>query len=390
MLHINAQGYCCNHPAAASCFLSYAADILVGMRKECTRTEQEHSEKYIIISKLFKNLKSTNNINTELIQQYCERSGACLSSFQHHVRASFSFFQHCVRANFSALQHHAMASFSALQHRVRASLTIEAAIALPLFIFMMLLLLFPIKVMEDERRIQNTAEHVGRQLASEQYVKSVGSELLNKDGDGSELLGGIISGAEEGISLGVILAKALEMKSVEAPYFSEATSVFSEESKDMFKVELKYNIRLPFSAYIIPAPSRTLIVNRRAWTGSAGGRGRSKYGDECEEDTDEDDRIVYLGKTSTVYHDDPNCHYLSNVMKTADASHIDALRNESGGKYHACPSCKPGTSGTVYYFESGTAYHSSEHCKAITAYSRSVHLSEVHDMKACSYCGRKE
>ena len=271
---------------------------------------------------------------------------------------------------------------------LRASLTVEAAIALPLFIFMMFILVFPLKVMEEERRIQNTAEGVGRQFAAAEYVKDIGEELLNKDGDSNEYLQTIAGGIEEGAALGIILAKAMSFKSINMPYFGDDTAVFSGDSEDMFKVRLLYEIELPFSTYTISSLSRSIIVSRRAWTGSDGGRGRSKYSGDEGDGEDEPERRVYLGKTSTVYHEDPNCHYLSNVMQTADASHMEALRNESGGKYHACPSCKPGKSGTVYYFGSGTAYHSSEHCKAITAYSRSVPLSEVGDMRACSYCGK--
>lgn len=341
---------------AAVCFLlCTAAQFSYYERKEYDRTEQElHIRNNKILNSNSKlNSYLTFKRSRHLIQHLSGRIGACLSSLQ-------------------------------LFHR--ASLTVEAAIVLPLFIFMMFILIFPLKVMEEERRLQNTAETVGKRLAAAEYVKTIGNELINKGDDDNETLENFISGAEEGVGLGIILAKALELKSVDAPYFSEETSVFSGDSDDMFKAELRYDINLPFTAYLIAPPTASVVVNRRAWTGSDGGRGRSKYSLEGESDTE--DRTVYLGKTSTVYHDDPGCHYISNTMKTTDATHIGALRNESGGRYHACPSCKPGKSGTVYYFENGTAYHSSEHCKAITSYARAVKLSEVGDMRACSYCGK--
>lgn len=343
-------------PATALCFLSYAVVRCSNYhRKEYDRTEQEL---YIRNNKI---LNSKSKLNSyflfthisQSLQYISEQIGACLSSFQ-------------------------------LFHR--ASLTIEAAIVLPLFIFMMFILIFPLKVMEEERRLQNTAESVGKKLATAEYVKTVGRDLLKNDDKDKETLEGLLNGAEEGLGLGLILAKALELKSISAPYFGEETSVFAGDNADMFRAELKYDIQLPFTAYLITSPTASVVVNRRAWTGSDGGRGRSKY--SLEDDADTEDRIVYLGKTATVYHDDPGCHYISNVMKTTDASHMDSLRNESGGKYHACPSCKPGKSGTVYYFENGTAYHSSEQCKAITSYARAVRLSEVGNMRACSYCGK--
>ena len=344
-------------PATVLCFLSYIVVrcSIFYQRKDYDRTEQElHIRNNTI-------LNSISKIN------------------------SYFTFTH-ISQSLHKSSKHIGARLSSLQIFHRASLTIEAAIVLPLFIFMMFILIFPLKVMEEERRLQNTAEAVGKKFATAEYVKTVGEELLKKDGGDNETLDGFINGAEEGLGLGIILAKALELKSVSTPYFGEETAVFAGDNADMFRVELKYDIKLPFTAYLIAPPTASVVVNRRAWTGSDGGRGRSKY--TLGEDADEADRIVYLGKTATVYHEDPGCHYISNVMQTTDASQIGALRNESGGRYHACPSCKPGKSGTVYYFENGTAYHASEQCKAITSYARAVKLSEVGDMRACSYCGK--
>lgn len=287
-------------------------------------------------------------------------------------------------------QRYSGTQLSFLSLGLKASLTVEAAIVLPLFIFMMLILLFPLKLMEEERRLQNTAENIGRQLAAAEYVRTVGDDFLKDKGNIGEMLSGSADVIEKGAALGSILAEAYSADTIASPVIGSGTAVFSDaEGNDptMFRVELDYRLKLPFSTYSIPAVKKSMTVNRRAWTGSDGGRGRSRYGGDGS-DAEDEDRLVYLGKTSTVYHDDPNCHYLSNVMKSADASSIGNLRNESGGKYHACPSCKPGKTGTVYYFANGTAYHSSEHCKAITSYSRAVRLSEVKNMRSCSYCGK--
>lgn len=290
----------------------------------------------------------------------------------------------------AAGQRHFGTQLSFLSARLKASLTVEASIVLPLFIFMMLILLFPLKLMEEERRLQNTAENIGRQLAAAEYIKTAGDELIKDKGSIGEKLSGTVNVVEKGAVIGIILAEANNADTIAFPVIGSETAVFSDADGDdpaMFRVDLDYRLKLPFSTYTIPALHKSMTVSRRAWIGAEGGRGRSRYGGDDFE-ADDEDRMVYLGKTSSVYHDDPNCHYLSNVMKAADASDMDSMRNESGGKYHACPSCNPGKTGTVYYFASGTAYHSSEHCKAITSYSRAVRLREVKNMRACSYCGR--
>ncbi len=271
----------------------------------------------------------------------------------------------------------------------RASLTVEAALALPVILFAMYLLIFPLRVMEAERRLQNRMETAAKQMTLEGYIEKTGKKLL-KDKEVSGTVENLAEGLKEGVVTGYILA-APETGLMEHMRFDDKTSVLSGENgadAAMVHLELEYRPQYPMTFFNFAAPDKVLVSHRRAWVGSAGGRGRDQYGMPLEEEEDEEDRIVYLGKTSTVYHEDPRCHYLSNDLMTADASQMKELRNASGAKYHACPSCRPSGSGAVYYSASGTAYHSSPDCKAITAYARAVHYHEVEGMRACSYCGR--
>ena len=256
---------------------------------------------------------------------------------------------------------------------------------------MILLLLFPIKVMEAERRWQNTMESSAKTLSIGEYVRQTGEKYI--DLNGKDTLMSAAVGAEGGAAMAAVLLAA-DRDRFDDISFADDTSVLADDGetdKTMIFMKLSYRLKFPEIPFVMPDVYKELVVNRRAWVGADGGRGRSRYGDELDDSDDSDgaDRIVYLGKTSTeVYHDDPGCHYLSNKLCTADAGSIANLRNSGGGKYHACPSCRPGKSGTVYYFESGSAYHSSESCKAITAYSRTARLSELSGMRPCSYCGK--
>lgn len=271
-----------------------------------------------------------------------------------------------------------------------ASITIEAAIVLPMMLFMILMLLFPIKLMEAERRLQNTMEGTAKSLCIAEYVRETGKSYISTEG--SDSLMNTFMGFEKGTAMAAVLLAA-DTDKMEDIAFAEDTSVLTDDDESdpaMVFMKLSYKLKFPEVPFIMPDVRKELVVNRRVWIGSDGGRGRSKYGEALDEDEENPDRIVYLGKTSSeVYHEDPNCHYLSNKLSVADAPCMESLRNAGGGKYHACPSCKPGKSGTVYYFESGSAYHSSESCKAITAYSRTARLSELSGMRACSYCGKK-
>ena len=269
-----------------------------------------------------------------------------------------------------------------------ASLTVEAAAVLPLMIMVIWIMIFPLRVTECERRLQNRLEATAGALAVSAYVKETGPSFLKTDGEAPALLEQY-NGITAGTFAEAVLQALPETWMMEGLHFGPRTAILSDEKGEdpaMIRAELVYTLRLPVVPLRILPVQKSLIVSRRAWIGSGGGRGRSIYG--SANGSAEEDLIVYVGKSSIRYHLDPHCHYLSNRMETADASRIGELRNNSGARYHACPSCSPGKSGTVWYFASGTAYHSTPDCRAITAYARAVPLREAVHLGPCSYCGK--
>ena len=281
-------------------------------------------------------------------------------------------------------------------HGIKASLTLEAAIALPVMIFTLYLLMFPIKVMNAERRLQNSMEAAAEKLSLAEYIKTVGEGLINMDSEYMDTVDGVVSGVEQGAAAAYVLASC-DNRYLKGAMLSPETAILSEEEGEdpaMITIEVLYRPDMPVRLFDLIPAEKSLVVNKRAWVGSEGGRGRDKYSENAGEDGDEEfdrDRTVYLGKTSSeVYHMDPNCHYLSNRLKSIDAADIDSIRNAGGGKYHACSSCKPDGKGTVYYMENGTAYHGDMNCKAITAYVHTEKLGDCMDrgMRPCSYCGK--
>ncbi|MDO4266478.1 MAG: hypothetical protein Q4C63_08490 [Eubacteriales bacterium] len=302
-----------------------------------------------------------------------------------------------------------------LKKRIPASLTIEAALCLPVFLFAALILLAPMKMMDEKRQLQNVMEAAAKDMAQAAYIERLleeeGSGFLSGgegtgngaeqdagkaasegSGEGSLFEGfteGIKNGLNTGYTAGRVLA-SLNGAVIRNPYF-EACDILRS---DMIEMELHYDMRLPFPVFGIESIPMSSVVNRRAWTGSEGGRGADRYGpgnltdgDGSGYDLDEEgDEVVYIGKTSTVYHKSRKCHYLDNVLKPVSGDTVDTLRNASGGKYHACTSCRPGTGGTVYIMENGTAYHRDGSCRAIGAYVEEIKRKDAAHLDGCSYC----
>ena len=99
--------------------------------------------------------------------------------------------------------------------------------------------------------------------------------------------------------------------------------------------------------------------------------------------------MVYIGKSSTRYHRQRNCHYLFHDLKKVSAEDITGLRSQEGKKYKPCASCKNrGTGAYVYVLPYGESYHTREDCTSLSAYVQEVPLSQVEYMGGCSYCSQ--
>ena len=286
---------------------------------------------------------------------------------------------------------------------VHGSLTIEAALGLPLLLFFMLMVFTPIHVMDEQRHIQNAMEAAAKDMSVRAYIEGLSEELVSDSELKKDIVGTLFMGMEMLDIIGLI--KDLKLDSIKDISLGEnhltgldiTEGSYTEEesekatSDEMVFFELKYKIKWPISLFDTGSYSLSSIVNRRKWIGSEGGRGRDKFGEGLKKDgydiDEEGDPIVYVGKTATRYHVDRHCHYIDNVMSAVAGEDIEELRNSSGGRYHACPSCDARPEGTVYIFESGTSYHSSEECKSIGSYARVCKLSEVEHLGPCSYCG---
>ena len=271
---------------------------------------------------------------------------------------------------------------SASTFRTKGSLTVEAAMILPLFLFFMVILMLPMGVMKEGRRIQTALEAAGEEISQYAYVLDrlkLGESLDSSgiDGFSEEFLDGL---TEEGILL--YARKQVEGRAgftrLESVSFARSSVLRDEETIDLI---MDYRVRIPFSVFglnSIPMAARSC---RRAWIGQEGGRNR-KDGQE--------DELVYIGRTSTRYHRQRTCHYLYNEIKEISFKEVENVRNLAGGKYKPCSICGrfAEENGSVFIMPSGERYHSDRNCSSIMAYVEAVPLSEVFHMGACSYCSQ--
>lgn len=267
-----------------------------------------------------------------------------------------------------------------------ASLTLEAALSLSLFIFAVVCMMLPMKIMNTERKIQAALEAVGEDFSQYAYLKDMIENGKTADVPGAgefakSFCGHLGAGAAEGYAQ-LMVVQHLDTKTVRHVRMLRSEIL---EDGEMFDLMFDYEIQLPFPVLGVDSLERTARSRRRAWIGKTGKDGSFRSSGEGDED-----EIVYVGINSTRYHRSQACHYLSNNLIPVSYEEALSLRNDSGGKYYACRACGAGAGAgaTVYIMPSGTSYHTMTNCKAINAYVRAVRLSEVIHLGPCSYCSK--
>ncbi len=121
------------------------------------------------------------------------------------------------------------------------------------------------------------------------------------------------------------------------------------------------------------------FVYVRKWTG---------YRVSSDVSREEEEEYVYITESGTVYHRSRTCRHLRISLKTVDVSSIGDHRNAHGARYTPCEKCCNGQStGLVFITDKGDKYHNRADCSGLKRTILTVRLSEVGGRGPCSLCG---
>lgn len=298
------------------------------------------------------------------------RAGVCLSKFKALQAAAGSQTAVLTKKADNSLSRSCTektsrcASFSK-----RGSLTVEAALVFPVFIFALTAFLYLFFLVQLRTEVGRALTDTGRRLSQTAYFsEDVGSLAPSAlaafygqqevkaylDGRASAE---IIRGGADGITfLGTV--------------WDEETSVLTLRAS--FQVTLP-----PGLSWFHPIR----ILQERTVRGFVGFTGR-------EDGTGaEDSEIVYITDHGTVYHRDLSCRYLKLSIQQTELDKVGELRNEDGGKYYPCERCWKEEAQTVFITESGDRYHQSLNCSSLIRGIHAVRLWETGGLPPCSVCG---
>lgn len=246
----------------------------------------------------------------------------------------------------------------------KGSFTIEAAIVLPMFLLIIISIMYFIVIMNIQFNIQYKIEETARKIARQEYLTDdlPGYSLVTLRGDilTSDFINylnttSIIDGAD-GVSL--------IMSSVNS-------------KKAIFDIVLSYKIRIPLvpdEAVVLPFIQRCRF---KTWTGSKISK------DETE------DEMVFITETGQVYHTNRDCTHLKLSIKKCPTKDLEDMRNHNGGIYHKCSICKntqPLDPDYIYITNEGDRWHNSTECSGLKRTIKEIKASEIGARKLCSRC----
>ena len=263
--------------------------------------------------------------------------------------------------------------------RCRGSLTLEAVLILPLFIFGILNMYASINYISAHTRIECAMMDCGMNLATQAYayekfagdseaLKSRGLDMLFSETYVKEQ---ILSGA------GKPFLDSIGIRGGSGGVSFIQSKIVSEDTLDLHAT---YRAQ----ALFLPGFLEFQMANRaylKCWTG---------YDNEKNADDSEgSEQMVYITETGTVYHLTRDCTHIKLSISEIDRSMLSDSRNENGAAYSPCEiCCKNGSDGQLIYItKEGERYHNSISCSGLKRTVKEIPISEVGDRLPCSRCG---
>ena len=101
------------------------------------------------------------------------------------------------------------------------------------------------------------------------------------------------------------------------------------------------------------------------------------------------EQIVYITEDSEVYHVTTACTHLRLTIRGTEYANLESERNRNGGRYYPCEICAHGDPPEIVYIGAeGDRFHYSDECYTLTRSYSPVPLSEVEEThRPCSRCG---
>lgn len=261
--------------------------------------------------------------------------------------------------------------------RERGSMTLEAAFALPFFLFAVLNILFAVNIIGTQSRIDAALHQVGNKMAFAGYAYENTVSGALPEGLASVALSSGYARAQVISGVGSDYLSGSCVKGGAAGLSFAGSSVM--EKGDIIDLQVSYRVKpfvelMGFDGFFM-----SQRYYAKAWTGYDASGSVS--------DMTAEDPMVFITETGTVYHLHRDCTYLNPAVEAVSAGAVKNRRNDSGARYSACGLCGSFPEAEVYLTRYGSSYHSRLNCPGLKRTIYTVPLSQVGGRGRCSKCG---
>ena len=270
--------------------------------------------------------------------------------------------------------------------KVKGSLTLEAAIVLPIFLSLAISLISVLEMMNLYARVEfalhETAREISLMAYPANYVKTFGEEIfddaLEIELPDENILNPLVSETLVRTmftdNFGYKNLNSSLIKNGEAGIFFFRSDIVNE--KGDIDLIVTYKVEPLFNMFGLGKMTFCNRVKMHSWTGYIRER---KY---------EEDEYVYITDNASVYHTRRDCTHLCLTINSVTVSELEKSRNKDGKIYKACKKCgdDENISGYFYITPYGEVYHTSLSCSGLKRTIYKVRLSEVIGLGECERC----
>jgi len=275
----------------------------------------------------------------------------------------------------------------------RGSLSLEAAIVFPLYLFFFMALLSVMEMLQFSSHVQYELSHAAKEIAVFVPVQALMSkgDVAGAEQEattpGGTAAGGNVSGIADTVLADLYTEDLLKERipADERRQMGVSRDLSLLQSKvmlgnDLVDLAVTYSIEPRCNVFFLPQQELTARARTHAWTGYDRGGGAV---------TEDGERIVYITENGTVYHLSRSCTHLDLSIRPVAAGSVGEYRNNGGGTYRVCEICGAPLPGqeVVYITDEGDRYHSSLSCSGLKRTILEIPISQVGGKRACSRCG---
>ena len=279
--------------------------------------------------------------------------------------------------------HYSTRPYLYTSNKYKGSITLEAAIALPIFIFFFTTLLSVMNAMYIQLSLQIQLEETARTISKTVYNTYTTHLVLNDDKDDdttyADLNLAILSIATiQNTFLDSDMKNFLDNSSVHKG--SKGINFLSsniDADKGFVDLVLTYSVKIPF----VPKNIATINLSNRCYL-------HLYMGESLSKELESENTYVYCTVYGQVYHTNKYCQYLLNYSKATSFNQIDLAM------YQTCLSCVDmdlsqlkSANPIVYTTDKGYAYHTSLECSTFTgSVYRLLYSALPKNKKICTQC----